>query len=158
MRIRSRLQSSAVAMLIGFTAACGGGEPAEEPATETPPAETPAPAAAPAGAAVNTANLPAGVTAEMVQEGQQIFAGAGICFTCHGQNGVGTALAPNLTDATWINVQAGPNLYEDIVNVVNAGVPQPKEHPAPMPPKGGSQITEDQVRAVAAYVYSLSQG
>jgi mono/diheme cytochrome c family protein len=25
-----------------------------------------------------------------------------------------------------------------------------------MPPKGGSQITDDEVKAVAAYVYSLS--
>jgi mono/diheme cytochrome c family protein len=38
---------------------------------------------------------------------------------------------------------------------VTNGVPQPKEHPAPMPPKGGAQLSDDQVKAVAAYVYSL---
>ena len=39
---------------------------------------------------------------------------------------------------------------------MTTGVPKPKEHPAPMPPKGGAPLTDDQVKAVAAYVYSLS--
>jgi hypothetical protein len=39
---------------------------------------------------------------------------------------------------------------------VTNGVPNPKQHPGPMPPLGGAQRTPEQVRAVAAYVYSLS--
>jgi len=34
-------------------------------------------------------------------------------------------------------------------------VPIPKEHTGVMPPKGGAQLTDDQVRALAAYVYAL---
>jgi hypothetical protein len=43
------------------------------------------------------------------------------------------------------------------VQVVTNGVPQPKQHPAPMPPKGGAPLTDQQVRAVAAYVFSISR-
>ena len=103
--------------------------------------------------AIDVANLPPGVTPQMVQEGQQIFTGVGICQTCHGPNAQGTTLAPNLTDDEWINVDGS---YDAIVQVVNTGVQQPKQHPAPMPAKGGANLTEQQVRAVAAYVYSIS--
>jgi mono/diheme cytochrome c family protein len=91
----------------------------------------------------------------MVAQGQQIFTGAGLCYTCHGPDGTGTPLAPNLTDVTWINVDGS---YDAIVGVVTSGVAQPREHPAPMPPLGGAQLTPEQVRAVAAYVYSRAHG
>ena len=41
-------------------------------------------------------------------------------------------------------------------NIVTQGVPKPKQHPGTMLPMGGSQLSAEQVRAVAAYVYSLS--
>ena len=37
------------------------------------------------------------------------------------------------------------------------GVPQPKQHPAPMPAKGGAPLTDEQVKQVSAYVYSISR-
>ena len=77
----------------------------------------------------------------------------GTCTACHGQDAKGTAVAPDLTDNKWIN---GDGSQDFIVQTVTTGVPKPKEHPAPMPPKGGAQLTDDQVKAVAAYVYSLS--
>jgi mono/diheme cytochrome c family protein len=93
---------------------------------------------------------------QQVALGDSIFHGqvaGGTCTACHGQDAKGTAVAPNLTDSQWLN---GDGSYEFIVNTVTNGVPKPKEHPAPMPPKGGAQLTDDQVKAVAAYVYSLS--
>lgn len=139
-------------------AACGGGE--SEPANETPAQPSGGAAGAPAAGGAATpvaANLPAGVTQDMVAQGQQIFNGqGGICFTCHGQNGQGSPLAPNLADDEWLWITPGPDMYDQIVNNVKTGVQQPKEHPAPMPPMGGSQLSEDQVRAVAAYVYALA--
>src|SRR5690606_26526605 len=109
----------------------------------------------PAGGTGGMAQLPEGVTQEMVTAGQQVFQGAGICITCHGPDAKGTPLAPDLTDQTRINIDGS---YDAIVQLVTNGVPQPVEHPSPMPPKGGSQITDEQVRQVAAYVYSLSHG
>ena len=127
-------------------------------AAATAPATTPAPesAAAPAAGGAVAANLPAGVTPAMVQEGKQIFTTNGNCYTCHGANAEGTALAPSLTDSEWLWVTPGPNEYEDLQTRIKEGVPQPKSHPAPMPPMGGATLTDDQVKAVAAYVYSLT--
>jgi mono/diheme cytochrome c family protein len=88
--------------------------------------------------------------------GDSIFHGqtaGGTCFTCHGQDEKGTALAPNLSDKTWID---GDGTYNYIVQRVITGVPHPKQYPAPMPPKGGANLSDAQVHAVAAYVYSLS--
>ena len=130
-------------------AACGGegGAPAAD--------ETQAPASEAATEAAAAMNLPSGVTQAMVAEGERIFTGEGICFTCHMQGGVGGPLAPNLTDDVWINIDGS---YESIVQNIMTGVPEPKEHPGIMLPKGGTNITDEQVRAVAAYVWTLSQG
>ena len=135
-------------------AACGGegGAPAADDAQQ-PAAESAAPAAETAPAM--DMELPEGVTAAMVAQGEGIFMGAGICFTCHLQGGVGGPLAPNLTDDQWLNVDG---TYEAIVNLVTTGVPEPMEHPGLMLPKGGTNISDEEVRAVAAYVWTLSQG
>lgn len=114
-----------------------------------------APSAAPAGGPAIPAQLPAGVTAAMITEGQQIFTSTGNCYTCHGPDAKGTQLAPNLTDSEWLNISGK---YDEIVKTVHTGVPQPKQHPAPMPSMGGAQLTDDQVNAVAAYVWSLGGG
>lgn len=96
------------------------------------------------------------ITPQQVALGDSIFHGlvaGGTCTACHGQDAKGTAVAPDLTDSKWIN---GDGSYQFIVNTITNGVPKPKEHPAPMPPKGGATLTDDQVKAVAAYEYSLS--
>jgi len=123
------------------------------PATTSPAATTtPAAGGAALAAAVIPPNLPQGVTAQMINDGNQLFHGPGNCYTCHGADAKGTSLAPDLTATTHIWVTD----YPSYVKLVTAGVPQPKQHPAPMPPKGGSTITDDQVKAVAAYEWSLS--
>jgi mono/diheme cytochrome c family protein len=96
--------------------------------------------------------LPPGVTQAMVTEGKQIFDTS--CFACHGTGGAGGPLAPPLNDKTWLHIDGA---YDAIVGIVTNGVPQPKQFPAPMPPKGGAPINDQQVRAVAAYVYSISR-
>ncbi len=131
-------------------AACAGDEDA--PAVEDAPEPGTEPVAEVLAARVD---LPPGVTAEMVARGQQVFEGTGICYTCHMQDGVGGPLGPNLTDDHWINTDGS---YESIVNVVMNGVTQPVEHPGIMLPRGGTNISDDDVRAVAAYVWALSRG
>ena len=91
----------------------------------------------------------------MVALGDSIFHGTaanGICYTCHGPNAKGTELAPDLTDQTWLN---GDGSLGFIHNTVVNGVPTPKQHAAPMP-AFGQAFSNDQVNAVASYVYSLS--
>jgi cbb3-type cytochrome c oxidase subunit III len=97
-----------------------------------------------------------GGTAAQIAEGDKIFHGqeaGGTCTACHGQDAKGTAMAPDLTDNTWIH---GDGSLSFIEHTVTTGVPQPKSHPAPMPPMGGASLSPDQIKAVAAYVYSLS--
>jgi len=120
-------------------------------AAPPPPAYT-GPVGGGAGAVPQlAAGAPAGVTQEMVQTGSEQF--GTVCAACHGAAGVGTAAAPALNDATWLNISGA---YEEIVTIINSGVPNPKEHPAPMPPRGGGNFTDEQVRALGAYVFALS--
>jgi mono/diheme cytochrome c family protein len=91
----------------------------------------------------------------MVDQGRALFAGAANCFACHGPNGTGTPLAPKLDDATWLNIPAD-GAYPAIVDLITKGVPMPKQSMVPMAPKGGSTITDEQVRQVAAYVWRIS--
>lgn len=104
-------------------------------------------------AAAQEKAAPAGVTPAAIAKGDTIFHKTGLCYACHGSNAEG-AVGPNLTDAEWLH---GDGSYDMIVATVTAGVPVEKaKKGVAMPPKGGSAITEDDVKAVAAYVYSLS--
>jgi cbb3-type cytochrome c oxidase subunit III len=99
------------------------------------------------------AAAPAGVTPAAIAKGDSIFHKDGLCYACHGSKAEG-AVGPNLTDSEWLH---GDGSYDFIVSTVAAGIPAEKAKKGiPMPPKGGSSITDDQVKAVAAYVYSLS--
>ena len=110
-------------------------------------------AAAPARAQTSQA-LPAGVTPEMIKKGDAIFHGTGLCFACHGADAKG-AVGPNLTDKEWLHIKG---TYAEIDSLVTAGIPLEKAltGKGPMPPKGGSTISDDDVKAVSAYVWSLS--
>jgi mono/diheme cytochrome c family protein len=115
------------------------------------------PAPAPTAAAPVTrapVQLPEGVTGEMVAQGEQLFGSTGNCFTCHAADGSGTPLAPAVNDANWIHIDGS---FESLVQIIAGGVPVPAQYPAVMPPRGGAQITEEQVRQIAAYLYSISR-
>ena len=103
------------------------------------------------GAKLVATNLPEGVTQEMVDQGQELF--GTVCTACHGPGGAGTPAGPALNDAEWLNV-AGQ--YPEIVTVITSGVANPVQFPGAMPPKGGGNFDDAQVRALAAYVYALS--
>lgn len=111
-----------------------------------------------AGAAAVTASLPVpnGATKEMVALGDRIYhgqVGGAACTGCHGAAATGTALGPNLTDTQWLWSDGS---YRAIAKTIAAGVPEPKQYRSPMPPMGGAQLTDDQVSAVAAYIWGLS--
>ena len=128
------------------------------PGSTTPGASGPtATAPTPPGGATGpgAASLPPGVTPELIASGKTVFESTAPCYTCHGMDGSGSALAPNLRDTTWVHSDGS---LQGIENTVRSGVLQPKQFPSPMPPMGGAQLSNEQVRAVAAYVYSLSHG
>lgn len=162
-RARSRLtQAAAVATVLLFTlTACGGGgnsaagDTANANAMATPAGSTSAAGTMAGGPAMGAP--PSGATTAMLSLGDSIFHGqaaGGLCFTCHGPDATGGPLAPNLTDTTWLT---GDGSYAFIQKRVKEGMPTPTApYTAPMLPMGGAQLTPDQIKAVAAYVYSLS--
>jgi glucose/arabinose dehydrogenase/mono/diheme cytochrome c family protein len=104
-----------------------------------------------------TLRVPKGATQEMVALGDRIYhgqVGGATCTGCHGAGGAGTPLGPDLTDSKWLWSDGS---YAAIVKTITAGVPQPKQYRSPMPPMGGAQLTAEQVSALAAYVWGLSQ-
>jgi len=151
------MATTGAALLAGtlvLLAACGGGD--KGAASDTTGTASPPPAAEPAAPADNAAMPGGGASADQIALGDKIFHGqeaGGTCTACHGPDAKGTQIAPDLTDDQWIN---GDGSLGSIEKTVTDGVPQPKQHPAPMPPMGGASLTPDQVKAVAAYVYSLS--
>jgi mono/diheme cytochrome c family protein len=90
----------------------------------------------------------------MVERGKQVFTGPGMCFACHGTAARGGA-GPNLTDTVWIHSRGE---FEKIVATITAGVSSRESRSGMMmPPRGGSAISDADLRAVAAYVWSLSR-
>ena len=84
-------------------------------------------------------------------------AGAGLCATCHGPVGEGF-IGPSLIDAEWLN---GSGTYDEIVTAITEGVALADVKNAMgvmMPPRGGSSISDDQIKALAVYVWTLSNG
>lgn len=135
--------------------ACGG----ERPPAQDTTAAAPVP---PGGAMTDTAGGgmaadASAITPEMIALGDAIYHGReanGLCQTCHGPDGRGVAsLGPDLTDGRWLH---GDGSYAFLVDLIPKGVMQPKEMASVMPPYGGGTLTPEQTRAVAAYVYSLS--
>ena len=121
--------------------------------TEQPPEGTHPDAGA---AATSTLPVPPGATREMVALGDRIYhgqVGGAACAGCHGENGQGTPLGPDLLGKKWLWSDGS---FAGIEKSIADGVPQPKEYRSPMPPKGGAQLTPVQVSAVAAYVWALS--
>ena len=101
--------------------------------------------------------VPPGATQEMVALGDRIFHGqvaGGTCLACHGPNGTGSPLGPDLTKKKWLWSDGS---WSGITKTITDGVLQPKQYRSPMPPYGGSQLTPEQASAVAAYVWALSQ-
>ncbi len=96
-----------------------------------------------------------GGTEDPVAHGRGLFAGKGICHACHGPAGEGSQIAPDLTDDAWLHFDA-PVTPEKLVAIIDSGVRNPIKHPGAMPPKGGASLTDEEVAAVAAYVFSLS--
>jgi mono/diheme cytochrome c family protein len=110
-----------------------------------------------AGAAA-TGALPAppGATAAQVTLGERVFhgqVGGAPCEGCHGSNGKGTPLGPDLTSGRWL---WGDGSLAAITRTITDGVANPKEYRSVMPPMGGAQLSSSEVAAVAAYVWAIS--
>ena len=101
--------------------------------------------------------LPAGATREQVLLGSRIFwgeASGGTCSGCHGSDGKGSTVGPNLTSGEW---SWGDGSWPAIANTIDKGVLQPKHADGAMPPRGGAPLSDSDVKAVAAFVWALAR-
>lgn len=109
-----------------------------------------------AGAAANARGaVPEGATRQMVAEGEKIYRGqigGAACTACHGMKGAGSTLGPALNGKKWLWSDGS---FAGITKTIMDGVAQPKNYRSPMPAKGGAQLTDEQVKEVAAYVWSF---
>ena len=95
---------------------------------------------------LSPANPP--VDAGLVEAGAEVYSIN--CAACHGEDGKGDRFqgAPNLTDAIWLYGGDFDTIRESVWNA-RFGV---------MPPMGGADLTEAEIRAVATYVHQLGGG
>jgi len=135
-----------VVALAAATVACSRSTPST--GSSTAPSPAPTAAAKPA--------MPPGVTAAMIATGDSIFNNRS-CKNCHLVGGVGGPRGPNLTDSKWIHIDGS---YDAIVKLVTTGFTKAdqvdKSYEFSMNPRGGFNASDEQIRAIAAYVYSLS--
>lgn len=101
---------------------------------------------------------PSLVTKANIALGDSLF-NNGACQRCHGKSGVGTANGPALDGKKWLQLQKGG--YDEIVKLITEGVAQTAikdpSHKFAMRARGGPMnLTDPQVQAVAAYVWTLS--
>ena len=66
--------------------------------------------------------------------------------------GIGTPVGADLTLGTWL---WGDGSLQSITDTIKTGVPQPKQHAGTMPPLGGVALSDNDVAAVAAYVWAI---
>lgn len=94
----------------------------------------------------------------MITEGETLFR-QGSCSTCHGQGGRNGTFGPDLTDAIFLHNSGS---FEEIVTIITTGVPADQlKSPSSqkqffMMPRGAMAISDAQLRALAAYVWTLS--
>ncbi len=100
--------------------------------------------------------LPAGVTPQMIAQGDSAFH-ASTCVRCHGADAKGRPNGPDLTDTQWSQISG---TYAEIVQTITDGVPKEKVKLSTaqfgMRARGGANLTDDQIKIIAAYVYSIS--
>jgi mono/diheme cytochrome c family protein len=164
--------TSALSLLVTAAAVggCKGGAMPASNSVQPPGGTAPPPAGAEPAAHLSATNVvpydttgepaldPATITPSMIAQGRRIYAGRGSggasCFSCHGLNAEGTKSGPRLAHADWIDADGS---YGSIVRVIVNGVPHPRAFSNPMPQLGAAVLSYDQVKAVAAYVYSLNR-
>ncbi len=87
--------------------------------------------------------------------GDLVFHHRGQCFTCHGAAGEGLErLGPSLRGSAWMHSDGS---LAGIQQTIATGVANPRVAPVAMP-GFARQLSSEELRQVAAYVYTLGRG
>jgi len=100
--------------------------------------------------------LPPGMTIALIATGDSLFHTKGNCFACHGADGTGL---PDAGSALTMGLNFVPLEWRPIDSLIIAGIPDPITRSGiQMPPRGGkSDLSAEETRAIAAYVWAISQ-
>jgi mono/diheme cytochrome c family protein len=97
---------------------------------------------------------PAGVTDSSIAWGRELFHGSAHCSQCHGVSARGTDQGPALSGVLWLH---GPGTYRWLIEQIGHGLSAHESWSGkPMPSRAWSQMPDADVRAVAAYVWSIT--
>ena len=98
---------------------------------------------------------PSGMTVQMIVQGDSIFHAKGGCVTCHGPDAGGM---PAAGSAITRGLGFIPAEWRSIDSLITAGIPEEiTRSPIAMPPRGAqSNLTADETRLVAAYVWAIT--
>ena len=101
-------------------------------------------------------SLPSGMTLAMIVQGDSLFRGKGGCQTCHGQEANGM---PDRGSSLTGGLLFIPAQWNAIDSLIQAGIPEPVTRTSiAMPPRGAqSDLTPEESRLIAAYVWAVSQ-
>ncbi len=100
--------------------------------------------------------IPAGITLQDITAGDAIFHGKGGCYTCHGPEATGMPdKGSGLTDG--VNWEAAS--WPAIDTTITTGIIEPLTRTTiAMPARGlSNNLTEQEVKQAAAYVWAISQ-
>ncbi len=98
--------------------------------------------------------LPKGVTAAMVAQGKELYESTGLCMACHGMDGKG-GTGPDLTDQVVLHPDGSVDSMT--VQLIRGISESEAKTGIPMPPRAGTGLGDDELRTVAAYVWTLSR-
>ncbi|HEU4955079.1 MAG TPA: cytochrome c [Gemmatimonadales bacterium] len=100
--------------------------------------------------------LPSGMTVDLIVTGDSLFHTKGQCFACHGADAGGL---PDAGSALTLGLNFVPLEWGPIDALIAGGIPEAITRSAiRMPPKGGkSDLSPAETRAIAAYVWAISQ-
>jgi cytochrome c5 len=153
MSTRAIVRGAALALVLATTgAALGaqerGGERMSTPARTTDYDEN--------GQSRRLPSLPSGMTLATIRQGDSLFRSAGGCQTCHGQDAQGM---PAMGSSLTAGLNFIPGEWGAIDSLITAGIPEPVTRtPIAMPPRGAqSNLTREQTRSIAAYVWAISR-
>ncbi len=87
--------------------------------------------------------------------GRKLFESKGLCFSCHGKSGDGL-LGPT-TKLVGRKFTHTKGTVAELVELIKSGIAADQSaSKQAMPPRGGSRITDPELKAVAAYVKHIN--
>lgn len=102
-------------------------------------------------------DLPTGMTLDRIRDGDGIFHGKGGCVNCHGSEAQGLAGRGKTLTAGLAFLPPGD--WNALDSLISVGMPDKQTRsPIAMPPRGQhSDLSADEIRTVAAYIWAISQ-